>query len=83
MDATVDLHPGDETLRAYGLGKLDGDSAQRISEHLDSCVECLEKAHGLSSDDTYTASFLDRLKRARPSARPGEASTVAVENRDE
>ena len=75
MDATVGLHPSDEVLRAYVLGKFDDDSTRRISEHLDSCEECLRKASELCADDTQSAPFLNRLKGARPSVRPGLAST--------
>ena len=82
MDAGVNLHPSDEALLAYGLGKLIGDSAQRVSEHLDSCDDCLQRASGLSTDETYGATFLDRLKRARLSERPGATSTIPFEQRD-
>ena len=82
MDSTLALHPSDETLKAFVLAKLDDDSTQRVSDHLDSCGECLQRASELCSDDTCSAGFLDRLKAPRLSERAGAASTVAVEQRD-
>ena len=35
MDAAPSLHPTDQTLSSYGLGKLDDRSAEAVNEHLD------------------------------------------------
>jgi hypothetical protein len=34
MGATAAVHPTDETLQSYGLGKLDDCSAEAVSSHL-------------------------------------------------
>jgi serine/threonine protein kinase len=51
--------PDAATLREFGLGKLDGATAETISQHLDSCVDCREKVANLSSDG-----FIDLLRAA-------------------
>src|SRR5271166_4282479 len=60
MGAVPTGHPSEETLQAYGLGKLDDRAAEAISRHLDRCSECERRVAGLSSD-----SFLGRLRDAQ------------------
>ena len=62
MDAPA-LHPPDQTLCSYGLGKLDADAAESVNKHLESCPACRCRVAELSSD-----SFLGRLREAQ--ARP-------------
>ena len=58
-------HPDDQTLKAYGLGKLDDGPASTVNDHLEICGECREKLSGLTSD-----SFLGKFRDARqPTAR--------------
>ena len=83
MEDTVDLHPSDAILQTYFLGTLDDDSKRRVGEHLKSCRECLERASGLSSDDTWSATFLVRHKEFRPSEGPGLESTLPYQPGDE
>ena len=40
MGAAARVHPADETLRSYGLGKLDHTSAQSVTAYLESCTHC-------------------------------------------
>ncbi len=40
MDAPLALHPTDQTLHAYGLGKLDDRSAESVRHHLGGCPDC-------------------------------------------
>ena len=40
MDTVPALHPADETLHAYGLGKLDDSSAEEVNRHLEACPDC-------------------------------------------
>ena len=40
MDAVTSLHPTDQTLSSYGLGKLDDRAAGAVSEHLMECSSC-------------------------------------------
>ena len=58
--AAADIHPTDLVLQSYGLGKLDDEAAEVISQHLDVCPDCVQRITGMSSD-----SFLGRLRRAR------------------
>ena len=63
MDAHAALHPTDQTLSSYGLGKLDDSSAQAINEHLDQCPECRKRVAEMPAD-----SFLGRIRDAQKSA---------------
>ena len=68
MNAQPSPHPTDQTLYAYGLGKLDDAAAGSVHRHLEACPDCRRRVAELSSD-----SFLGRLRdaKARPdSARP-------------
>jgi WD40 repeat protein/serine/threonine protein kinase len=69
MDAPPATHPTDQTLYAYGLGKLEDFSADSIGKHIDSCPACRRRVAELSSD-----SFLDGLRDAQ--ARPDPLSPV-------
>ena len=60
MGATAAVHPTDQTLHAYGLGKLDDVSSGSVSKHLESCPSCQRRVAGMSSD-----SFLGRLRGAQ------------------
>ena len=60
MDAPPAMHPTDQTLHAYGLGKLEGISADSVSKHVESCPECRRRVANLSAD-----SFLDQLRDAQ------------------
>ena len=39
LDGHQTLHPTDQTLQRYGLGKLDDASAESVNEHLESCAD--------------------------------------------
>ena len=54
------VHPSDQTLSAYGLGKLDDASAETVSKHLEDCDSCQRRVAELSSDE-----FLGRLQNAQ------------------
>ena len=69
MSVSHALHPADETLHAYGLGKLDDASAGSINRHLEECSDCRRRVAEPSSD-----SFLGRLRDAQ--GRPGSQSPV-------
>ncbi len=60
MGVTAAVHPTDQTLHAYGLGKLDDASAESVNKHLESCSDCRRRVAELSSD-----SFLGRLRDAQ------------------
>ncbi len=60
MGATAAVHPSDQTLSAYGLGKLDDLSAESVGKHLESCPDCQRRVAELSSDE-----FLERLQNAQ------------------
>jgi hypothetical protein len=71
MGATAAVHPNDQTLQSYGLGKLDDASAESVSKHLESCSHCQSRVAEMSSD-----SFLARLRNAR--VQPGSPVTAPV-----
>ena len=70
MDAPAALHPTDQTLSSYGLGKLDEAAAGAIHRHLETCPDCRRRVAELSSD-----SFLSRLRDARGSATGSDPGT--------
>ncbi len=65
MNASHAVHPTDQTLSSYGLGRLDDASAEAVNQHLESCPACRRRVAELTSD-----SFLGRLRdvQARPEA---------------
>ena len=65
MDVVSSLHPTDQTLNSYGLGKLDDKLAEAVNEHLQQCLDCRKRVAGMSTD-----SFLERVRDAqKPSAK--------------
>jgi serine/threonine protein kinase/formylglycine-generating enzyme required for sulfatase activity len=68
MEPRASVHPADETLVSYGLGKLDDTLAETVNKHLEQCVPCRRRVAELSSD-----SFIGRLRDAQP--RPGDVPT--------
>src|SRR5579864_2085462 len=61
MESPASVHPADETLVSYGLGKLDDTLTESVGKHLEECDPCRRRVAELSSD-----SFLGRLQGARP-----------------
>jgi formylglycine-generating enzyme required for sulfatase activity/serine/threonine protein kinase len=75
MGATVAIHPNDEVLQSYGLGKLDDVSSESVSRHLEGCDSCQRRVAELSSDE-----FLGRLRKAQVTpdkAAPGWSPSVS------
>jgi serine/threonine protein kinase len=74
MGATAAVHPTDQTLQSYGLGKLDDVSSQSVSKHLEGCESCQRRVADLSSD-----SFLGRLRgvQGRPDPSGPVVSSLA------
>ncbi|MFO0960408.1 MAG: protein kinase, partial [Isosphaeraceae bacterium] len=68
MDAAPTLHPTDQTLHFYGLGKLDDGTAEEVNRHLETCNACRQRVAGTSAD-----SFLGRIRDAR--RRAGDSRT--------
>ena len=62
------VHPTDQILQSYGLGKLDDVSSESVSQHLEGCAACQSRVAEMSSD-----SFLGRLRGAQ--GRPEESAT--------
>ena len=60
MNATAKPHPTDQTLKSYGLGKLDDGTAEAVSKDLERCPDCRERVAELSCD-----SFVGRLRDAQ------------------
>ena len=65
MGAAAPVHPDDETLQSYGLGKLDEALAASVKRHLELCADCRRRVAEVPSD-----SFLGRLKGAAGRADP-------------
>jgi S1-C subfamily serine protease/tRNA A-37 threonylcarbamoyl transferase component Bud32 len=60
MPANPGTHPSANTLRSFGLGKLDDATAEKVARHLESCPGCRQELTALSGDG-----FLDRLRDAQ------------------
>jgi anti-sigma factor RsiW len=72
MEARPASHPSADTLRAFGLGKLDDAAAEAVMSHLDHCPECRNAVAAQSGD-----SFLARLRQAHgPSSTPAPAKSL-------
>jgi hypothetical protein len=69
MGATAAVHPTDQILRAYAIGKLNNVSSQSVSKYLELCNSCQRRAAGLSSD-----SCLGRLRDVQ--GQPGSDGPV-------
>jgi serine/threonine protein kinase/type 1 glutamine amidotransferase len=65
MNAQTALHPTDQSLQAYGLGKLDDATAESVNQHLESCPDCRSRVAAMSSD-----SFLGKLRDAQGRPHP-------------
>ncbi|MGP0069739.1 MAG: protein kinase domain-containing protein [Isosphaeraceae bacterium] len=78
MNASQTIHPTDQTLQSYGLGKLDDLLVEVVSQHLDSCADCRRRVAELSSD-----SFLGKLRdgQGRPGASDPMGSPTGKESR--
>jgi serine/threonine protein kinase len=74
MNASPSLHPTDQTLHSFALGKLDDMLVEAVHKHLEDCPDCRRRAAEVTSD-----SFLGRLRDAQ--ARP-EAPAPLVSSTD-
>ncbi|MGO9600322.1 MAG: protein kinase domain-containing protein, partial [Isosphaeraceae bacterium] len=66
MGASDAAHPTDQTLRSYGLGKLEVSQWHAVNDHLAECRACRLRVAEMTSD-----TFLDRLRKAQPGAELG------------
>ncbi len=74
MNAAKSLHPTDQALSSYGLGKLDEKTSEEVGQHLEQCLECRRRVGELSPD-----SFLDRIRRAQPGSNRSVAGASLVD----
>jgi len=58
MAAPDSIHPTDQTLRAYGVGKLYGALAKSVHWHLSGCGECRDRVAEMF-DDTFLRGLRD------------------------
>ena len=74
MNAPTSIHPSEQILRSYGLGKLDDGTAEAVSQHLKQCPDCRKRVAEMPAD-----SFLDRIRDAqgRPAAPSPLVSSLA------
>ena len=59
MNVQPAAHPTDETLVAYGLGKIDDAGAEAVVRHLEACPACVARVAEMSA-----GSFVERLRAA-------------------
>jgi serine/threonine protein kinase len=90
MESQSVVHPADETLVSYRLGKLHETVAESVSQHLEQCVLCRQRVHELSSDNAAArrrpadASTVPRVERSTASgkpepSRPGDQRATATQ----
>lgn len=60
MDSTVE-HPNREALLAFELGRLDGDQARQVEEHIAACEACCQTLLNLN-DDTFVVRRADAVE---------------------
>lgn len=60
MEARIDTHPSPESLKAFGLGRMDDASAQALFVHLEHCPACRRQAEEVSGDK-FLAPFREIL----------------------
>ncbi len=72
------VHPTDQILRSYGLGKLDDASAESVSKHLESCAPCQGRVAEMSSD-TFSAGCV--AHRAAGGVNSGPGAFVGIADR--
>src|SRR5437764_14905596 len=61
MAAPAAVHPTEQTLQSYGLGKLDELLAEAVGKHLEACDSCRGRVAEVTSD-----TFVGRLQGAQP-----------------
>jgi formylglycine-generating enzyme required for sulfatase activity/serine/threonine protein kinase len=76
MGAFGSNHPSDQTLRAYGVGELDGPLADSVHSHLEVCTGCRQRVAELSAD-TFLGRLRDAQVRSEPPA-PGGPSLAGM-----
>src|SRR3954452_25123698 len=67
MAAPAAVHPSEQTLQSYGLGRLDNLLSEAVAKHLAECDSCRVRVAKVTSD-----TFLGRLQhaQARPASFP-------------
>ncbi len=83
MNAHAALHPTEQTLSSFALGKLDDASSEAVNTHLEQCPDCRKRVAEMSAD-----SFLERVRGAqKPSgnstfgqSRPGGTQSYSARN---
>ncbi len=78
MDARAISHPTDESLRSYGLGKLDGAAIEVLRDHLMRCPGCRRRIGELTAE-----SVVDGVRNARGKGTylPGPSATESISAR--
>ena len=60
MEVPPAVHPTQQILDAFGLGKLDERATEAVGQHLESCPSCRRRVAELTTD-----TFLDHFRSAR------------------
>ena len=74
MAASASMHPSDQTLQSYGLGKLDDMLAEAVGKHLDDCV-CLPQRVAEVTSDTFVGRLHDAEARGESAPPVGSSLT--------
>ena len=53
MEARPVIHPSEDALRAFALGKLDDSTASVLMSHLDACPDCCKAVAALSDEGFF------------------------------
>ena len=78
MDAPVTLNPTDQTLRSFGLGKLDAASVGAVNQYLESCLGYRNRYAAFSSDSFLGRPHAAQAKGRSDSPAPLIASTAGL-----
>ena len=57
MNASAKMHPSDQTVRFFGLGKLDDAAGESVRKHLEGCPDCRRRVAEMTGDRSF-----DRLR---------------------
>src|SRR5947208_147151 len=73
MNASPGIHPNVERLKAYGLGRLDPESASQIEQHVATCPTCCDSLVTVPDDKLVS---LLRSAVSSPTERNADASSM-------
>ena len=78
MGAPTSLHPSDQILHAYGLGKLDDATAESVNSHLEGCGACRKTKRPEMTSDSFLGRFRDGQPLPSDFGRPAPSRPLAI-----